>query len=411
MVRIRKNDGETSGISSTETKDFDGDSIETVTGLDSGLSEYMYYDYYPYGTPIYSMTDNYTDTDPTFASHTQDEEPGQYYAKQRYYEPETGRFNRLDPVKDNLNWYAYCGGDPVNSFDPWGLAAEHFDTGIDPEDVNTEQIDQEQTSEDDSQSSETSNESTEEQYLFSNIISFFGWVIEKAKSISEETGEDFADVLKKLIQENLNKVKGIDECKDLINEFLDATDENIKKEKLTELHNLLGIELSEKDFNKLYKALNKNGKDPFLLAVVFQLSAAFAVGGQIAISFLFEWDEEGNFTLAITFSDGENIGAQAGGAFAVGFGFFFGNTIEDYLGKATSLYAGFSGGGSAGGMIEWNWLRLIGVFGGTDVNNFSIYWLAFATPGPFIGVSFEETNLIAVILTTKPSEGGASASF
>ena len=27
----------------------------------------------------------------------------------------------MDPIRDGLNWYAYCGGDPVNRIDPWGL--------------------------------------------------------------------------------------------------------------------------------------------------------------------------------------------------------------------------------------------------------------------------------------------------
>jgi len=146
-VRIRKNDGETSGVENTEIVSLGVDNdISVVRSFNSGLSEYMYYDYlhslrfvtdgtgalkaaydyYPYGTPIYSMTNSDTDADPTFASHTQDEESGNYYAKQRYYDPETGRFNRLDPIMDGLNWYAYCGGDPVNSYDPWGLYNERI---------------------------------------------------------------------------------------------------------------------------------------------------------------------------------------------------------------------------------------------------------------------------------------------
>ena len=26
-----------------------------------------------------------------------------------------------DPIKDGLNWYAYCGGNPVNAWDPSGM--------------------------------------------------------------------------------------------------------------------------------------------------------------------------------------------------------------------------------------------------------------------------------------------------
>ena len=31
------------------------------------------------------------------------------------------RFTQEDPAKDGLNWYAYCGNNPVNFVDPWGL--------------------------------------------------------------------------------------------------------------------------------------------------------------------------------------------------------------------------------------------------------------------------------------------------
>ena len=36
----------------------------------------------------------------------------------------TGRFITEDPAKDGLNWYSYCGGNPVNFVDPWGLFTE-----------------------------------------------------------------------------------------------------------------------------------------------------------------------------------------------------------------------------------------------------------------------------------------------
>jgi RHS repeat-associated protein len=39
----------------------------------------------------------------------------------RYYDSSIGRFLTRDPIKDGRNWYAYCGGDPVNGADPEGL--------------------------------------------------------------------------------------------------------------------------------------------------------------------------------------------------------------------------------------------------------------------------------------------------
>ena len=38
----------------------------------------------------------------------------------RYYDPTIGRFITKDPKRDGLNWYAYCGDDPVNAADPTG---------------------------------------------------------------------------------------------------------------------------------------------------------------------------------------------------------------------------------------------------------------------------------------------------
>jgi RHS repeat-associated protein len=49
---------------------------------------------------------------------------GQQYLRARYYDPATGRFNRLDPFFGNLNnprslhKYLYTHADPVNMNDP-----------------------------------------------------------------------------------------------------------------------------------------------------------------------------------------------------------------------------------------------------------------------------------------------------
>jgi RHS repeat-associated protein len=52
---------------------------------------------------------------------------GQQYLRQRYYDPSTGRFNRLDPFFGNLNdpqslhKYLYTHANPLNLFDPTGM--------------------------------------------------------------------------------------------------------------------------------------------------------------------------------------------------------------------------------------------------------------------------------------------------
>jgi RHS repeat-associated protein len=56
-----------------------------------------------------------------------DSKIGQQYLRQRYYDPATGIFNRLDPFFGNLNApqslhkYLYTHDNPVNGIDPSGL--------------------------------------------------------------------------------------------------------------------------------------------------------------------------------------------------------------------------------------------------------------------------------------------------
>jgi RHS repeat-associated protein len=56
-----------------------------------------------------------------------DSKIGQQYLRQRYYDPATGRFNRLDPFFGNLtdpqslHKYLYCQANPLNLFDPTGM--------------------------------------------------------------------------------------------------------------------------------------------------------------------------------------------------------------------------------------------------------------------------------------------------
>ena len=41
----------------------------------------------------------------------------------RDYDPLVMRWTTVDPIKDGLNWYVYCGNDPVNFIDPTGHRA------------------------------------------------------------------------------------------------------------------------------------------------------------------------------------------------------------------------------------------------------------------------------------------------
>ena len=49
---------------------------------------------------------------------------GHYNYGFRDYDPMTGRFATVDPIRDGRNWYVYTANDPVNFIDFWELAAE-----------------------------------------------------------------------------------------------------------------------------------------------------------------------------------------------------------------------------------------------------------------------------------------------
>ncbi len=61
-----------------------------------------------------------------YSGETFDAATGLHYLRARFYDPATGRFNRLDPfsgfISDpaSLHKYAYCIGDPINGIDPSG---------------------------------------------------------------------------------------------------------------------------------------------------------------------------------------------------------------------------------------------------------------------------------------------------
>ena len=57
-----------------------------------------------------------------------DRETGFIYLRARYYDPSTGRFINEDPIRDGLNWYVYCGNNPIVFVDPWGLMIQLYGT-------------------------------------------------------------------------------------------------------------------------------------------------------------------------------------------------------------------------------------------------------------------------------------------
>ena len=81
-------------------------------------------EYDEWGLPL---TETYTDMNfsgidniNNYTGYTYDEVLKQYYAQNRFYDPENRRFTQEDDVEDGDNWYNYCNNNPVNYVDPSG---------------------------------------------------------------------------------------------------------------------------------------------------------------------------------------------------------------------------------------------------------------------------------------------------
>ena len=59
-----------------------------------------------------------------FTSYTYDKVLDLYFAQARFYDANIRRFIAIDPIKDGVNWYAYCGNNPIVFVDPTGLKIE-----------------------------------------------------------------------------------------------------------------------------------------------------------------------------------------------------------------------------------------------------------------------------------------------
>ena len=99
-----------------------GDVIQLL-GFDGEVDKT--YDYDAYGN---EYARDLGDSNPfRYCGEYYDTETGFIYLRARYYDPRVGRFTSVDPAKDGLNWYAYCGNDPVNFVDPSGFTGVRND--------------------------------------------------------------------------------------------------------------------------------------------------------------------------------------------------------------------------------------------------------------------------------------------
>ena len=92
-----------------------GDVIQLL-GFDGDVDKT--YDYDAYGN---EYARDLGDSNPfRYCGEYYDTETGFIYLRARYYDPMVGRFTSVDPIKDGLNWYAYCENNPVAYIDPSG---------------------------------------------------------------------------------------------------------------------------------------------------------------------------------------------------------------------------------------------------------------------------------------------------
>ena len=85
-----------------------------------------YRDYEPFGQNTSKKSfDGETDTTQDFATTTNDIEIGLRYVHHRYMDANLGRFISEDPIQNGVNWYVYCGNNPLKFVDPTGLFELH----------------------------------------------------------------------------------------------------------------------------------------------------------------------------------------------------------------------------------------------------------------------------------------------
>ena len=112
--------------------------VNLIARSDGGTTEYYLYNAHgdvvqrtdssgavtkAYSYDAFGVEQNPDSADPNpfrYCGEYYDKETGTYYLRARYYAPETGRFTQEDPSCDGLNWYSYCGCDPLNYLDPTG---------------------------------------------------------------------------------------------------------------------------------------------------------------------------------------------------------------------------------------------------------------------------------------------------
>ena len=105
----------------TYNTNYRGDVLSVMDAEQNIKAEYQYD---AYGNLVESniaagFSDNFG-----YRGEYHDPESGYIYLRNRYLDPKTGSFTTEDPIRDGLNWFSYCGGNPIRFTDPHGLWGE-----------------------------------------------------------------------------------------------------------------------------------------------------------------------------------------------------------------------------------------------------------------------------------------------
>ena len=87
-------------------------------------------DYSTWGLPTVTSSNGYDGTKDISYTGKEEDATGLYYFNARYYDPSIGRFITEDPARDGINWYTYCGNNPLSYTDPSGLVTDESEGHI-----------------------------------------------------------------------------------------------------------------------------------------------------------------------------------------------------------------------------------------------------------------------------------------